>query len=384
MFMKNAIKKTTIFMIIGLVAMNSSCKKFIDIDPPKSSVTSEVVFNDDVTATSAVVGIYFDLINYVGFASGGPSSVTMLAGLSADELHNFSNVGVYQEFQQNNLSTRNASVLELWISCYKTLYQINEVLEGLNESRNVTEKAKKQLIGEVLFIRAFTPFYLVNLFGPIPLALTTDYNITKKLPRSTSFEVYNSIIQDLTIAKNNLSDDYPWIDEDFVTRARIRVNKASAAAMLARVYLYNKKWDNAETQATEVINNSKYALSSDLNTTFLSNSSEAIWQLRPVVSESSNTVEGFYFLEDLSLYKSFVLNNEVTKAFEYGDLRKNEWIRTDLLIPEPIYSPYKYKVYTSSTVTESSMVLRLSEQYLIRAEARIENEKISEGIDDLN
>ncbi|HKG08458.1 MAG TPA: RagB/SusD family nutrient uptake outer membrane protein, partial [Pedobacter sp.] len=365
--MKNAIKKTTIFMIIGLVAMNSSCKKFIDIDPPKSSVTSEVVFNDDVTATSAVVGIYFDLINYVGFASGGPSSVTMLAGLSADELHNFSNVGVYQEFQQNNLSTRNASVLELWISCYKTLYQINEVLEGLNESRNVTEKAKKQLIGEVLFIRAFTHFYLVNLFGPIPLALTTDYNITKKLPRSTSFEVYNSIIQDLTIAKNNLSDDYPWIDEDFVTRARIRVNKASAAAMLARVYLYNKQWDNAETQATEVINNSKYALSSDLNTTFLSNSSEAIWQLRPVVSESSNTVEGFYFLEDLSLYKSFVLNNEVTKAFEYGDLRKNEWIRTDLLIPEPIYSPYKYKVYTSSTVTESSMVLRLSEQYLIRA-----------------
>src|SRR5687767_7044845 len=68
----------------------TSCKKFVDISPPKTNVTSEAVFENDAMAISAIRGVYSTMIQSDGFASGSQTSVTLLAGLTADEFKNYS------------------------------------------------------------------------------------------------------------------------------------------------------------------------------------------------------------------------------------------------------------------------------------------------------
>ena len=71
-------------------------------------------------------------------------------------------------------------------------------------------------------------------------------------------------------------------------------------------------------------------------------------------------------------------------AFETGDQRKTAWIKTNVVASQNYNYPNKYKVRMNATVTEYYMMLRLAEQYLIRAEARARQNKLPEAISDLN
>ena len=81
-----------ILKIILLVLLNLliSCKKFVEIGPPKTEVASSTVFNNDATATSVMTGVYSKMMSGSGFASGGSFSITVLSGLSSDELLSYS------------------------------------------------------------------------------------------------------------------------------------------------------------------------------------------------------------------------------------------------------------------------------------------------------
>ncbi len=79
-------------------------------------------------------------------------------------------------------------------------------------------------------MRAYFYFYLVNMYGDVPLVLTTDYRVSEKLGREKSETVYNQVVEDLKAAKQLLGDNYP-------NGNRVRPNKAVASAMLASVSL---------------------------------------------------------------------------------------------------------------------------------------------------
>src|SRR5450631_1919963 len=76
--------------ILGLISCQPACTKFVEVDPPTTQLVSQNVFTSDATAVSTVVGTYSKMISSQGFASGWASSVTLLSGLSADELVNYS------------------------------------------------------------------------------------------------------------------------------------------------------------------------------------------------------------------------------------------------------------------------------------------------------
>jgi hypothetical protein len=361
----------------------SSCESFLEVDLPKSKVASELVFSDDVTATSAIIGIYHDMINAgPSFANGSFQSVTALSGLSADELSVFNKLTFnLVEFEKNAVTAENEYALSLWTSMYKTIYQSNAVIEGLNNSQAVSSAVKNQLRGEALFVRAFTHFYLVNLFGDVPLITTTDYTKNASVSRTPAATVYEQIVDDLILAQGLLNEEYLTIEDDFVTKSRARPNKYAAAALLARVYLYMEDWQNAETQATQVISNtSMYELITEVDQVFLISTKEAIWQLRPV-APNYNTLEGADFIIPIgSAPRYYELKDQLLDAFEADDKRLASWVSNI----DTLYFPFKYKIQQGSTLTEYSMVLRLGEQYLIRAEARAQLDNISGAQDDLN
>lgn len=369
-----------LFVPILILFAMGSCEDFVEIDPPITELVSENIFSDDLTAIAAVNGIYAEMIGInAGFANGDRGSITYIAALSSDELGYFSSDEDVLQFYNNSILVSNSIVRRLWSRAYNTIFLANRVLEGLNNNFDITEPLRKQLRGEALFIRAFSHFYLTNLFGDIPLILSSEYQSNNVAHRSSVNKVYNQIIDDLLEAQNLLIQDYPTIE-------RVRPNLATATAFLARVYLYVEDWASAEQEASKVIENTNYSLLMDLDAVFLANSQEAIWQLRPL-SGSRNTLEGFFFILNRPPSTSsgrVAMTNELVNSFESEDARFISWTNSYTEGTNSWVYPFKYKVRTGSDITEYSMVLRLAEQYLIRAEARAQQNKLIDAIADLD
>jgi hypothetical protein len=128
-----------------------------------------------------------------------------------------------------------------------------------------------------------------------------------------------------------------------------------------------------------VINSGAYQLSV-LYSVFLPNSTEAILQFIPPLNSPLNTAEGFAFVPlSPTQVPGFILTDDLLNAFELNDARKTAWTKTSTVNGQNYTYPYKYKValgVPGASKSEYNMVLRLAETYLIRAEARAQQDKI--------
>lgn len=368
----------------------SGCKKLIEVNAPVTSVNAGNVYTSDATATAVLTGIYATISDQnFDLAGDHLTAISLYTALSADELTlydlNHFRLALSYRNDLNSVSSTN-----FWWSIYSIIFVANAAIDGLNNSRGLTPAVKQQLLGEAKFMRAFCYFYLVNLFGDVPLAVTTDWNVNALLARAPQTQVYEQIIGDLKEAQTLLSADYLAPNMLSITSERVRPVKWAVTALLARVYLYTGDYANAEAQATEVINQSSLYGLGELNNVFLKNSSEAIWQLQPVhIGTQANTGEGALFVLPDSgpntLTHPVYLSNHVMNSFEAGDQRRSDWVNSVTVGPDIYYFPFKYKIGLVETTTEEYiMVLRLGEQYLIRAEARAQQNNISGAQADLN
>ena len=347
-------------ILLCSITLLSGCN-FVRIDIPDEIVGTETVFKDDSIAIAAIRGIYSTMTEPGHFACGDQYSITYLAGVSSDELFWSDTFDPSTEsFANNELLPSNAVAHKLWTSCYKTIYYANTVLEGIAASTGISTGTREQLEGEARFVRAFSYFYLVNLFGKVPLVLTTDYRISEALHRAEVNTVYTQLRDDLIVAAGLLKN-YP-------NGRRTRPNALAAHALLARVYLYQREWARAEKQASLVINSGTYTLVNDVRSVFLANSHEAIWQLKPtLIALGINTWEAQIFSGNP------VLNPTVMSWFEAND-KRIAWTATVPGETVQGYAPNKYVVtYTppGNEPEEYATVLRYAEQFLIRAEARV-------------
>ncbi|WP_339656084.1 RagB/SusD family nutrient uptake outer membrane protein [uncultured Salegentibacter sp.] len=371
--------KYATLIVVGL--MLYSCEDFVEIDTPNNKLVKEEVFNNDATARSAMDGIYNQLF-ITDLSSGSSSSVTMLSGLSADNIQHISSTpGTRMQFEENEILSDNSSNLWIWTGAYNIIYMTNSLLEGLETTNKISSDLSAQLEGEARFVRAFIYFYLVNLYGDIPLILTTNYSDNQLASRTSKNDVYLQIINDLEVSKTLLPSEY-------LGGERTQVNQYVATALLARVKLYLEDWDSAIDLSTEVIESSNYELLDDLNNVFVANSREAIWQISPLGGGGflTHTNEGRNFIihPDFSFLASIKLRNAFVDTFEEEDLRRLNWIGYHE--GENAYFAHKYKIFNSNEfpIEEYSMVLRFAEQYLIRAEANVQKGNLLEAVEDLN
>tara|TARA_R110002050_G_scaffold30192_4_gene77147 strand:- start:2919 stop:4307 length:1389 start_codon:yes stop_codon:yes gene_type:complete len=356
------------------------CEDYVNVDFPNSQVVGDMVFESDPLATAAVDGIYHQMFNPENFASGGQGSVTAVAGLSADELKASPFSPTLGEFNQNNIDPSNSRNNAVWSSAYNNIYAVNAALEQLENSNHVSQDLRQQLRGEVYFLRAFIYFYLVNLYGELPLVTSTNFDDNALAYRVSTDEVYQLIISDLQQARTLLAEAYR-------TGERTQANYYTATALLARVSLFNGQWQDASNFSSEVIEaTGLYTLNENLNDVFLANSTEAIWQLKPI---GGNTNEGDLFILNSSPASGYLdpvyLRESFVNTFASDDLRLLQWINTFEIDNQLFYYPYKYKIGLSTNApSEYSMVLRLAEMYLIRAEARYALNDNQGALEDLN
>lgn len=384
--MKNIItKNSTLFLLslLFLFFLVNACEDFIEVEVPNHKITSETVFSNDETAQSAMTGVYNRLFNN-SFFNGGSRSVTFLAGLAADNFTDTSNIYQILEFGVNTIEVSNSWNLDLWAGSYNMAYMVNAILENITNSNTLSEKTIKSLEGQAKFIRAFTYFNLTNLYGDVPLLLSTDYHNNATAPRNDRAVVFNQIIQDLEDAITLLENDYP-------DGERTRPNIYAVMSLLARVHLYLENWEQAEYYSSQVINQGAlYKLLKDPNQVFLANSEEAIWQISPIGWGSSftHTNEGNLFIPTTTITPIAVLSESFMDQWtDPQDVRLTNWVESFTSNGELFFYPYKYKIQYDASggkINEYSMVMRLAEQYLIRAEANAHLGNLQNAITDID
>lgn len=380
--------KSTFYIGTLLAAISlSSCEKLIEIDEPTNELPSEVIFKSEATAKSALAGAYTAITSSSTFNQ----YLTQFNGMSAGEI-DFVGSTTFQDFMQNTydpiVTTR---INNVWADTYNLIYRFNSVIAGLSDNSAISASVAQQMIGEARVMRAFCYFHLVNMFGEVPLVTITDVNKTSTLPRVSVTEIYNWLVSELEEAKDLVSDTYPGA---VGTSSRAQVNRSAAKALLARIYLFQKNYSKADQYATEVINKTDlYTLlpKADLGKVFLKDSKEAILQLGPAVMNTNGyTVEGSTFLPTpTSTVANYELTQNLLAAFESNDARRAAWIKESNYSGKRTFQPFKYQNYNqtvalSSGRTEVPMLLRLAEQYLIRAESRSQLNNSSGAREDLN
>lgn len=377
---KQSLKKNLLVWQWSLILLFSlfSCDDFLEVDLPTSQLNTPFVFENYTTANAAMVDVYAKIRDN-GIISGNNMGLGASLGAYTDELDFFGPPSSSLNFFFSNTVLPTTATMETWWNnSFNNIYAANTVYKGVENVTTLSQENKKQLKGEALFVRALIHFHLVNVFGEIPYITSTDYRENQSVSKLSTQAIYNLIIVDLEDAKLLLP-------ENNFGGTRVRPNKSVAAALLARVYLYNQNWPAAANEASYILNQTGvYALPTSINNTFLIQSPSTIWQLMPQAS-GRNTLEGSTFIFLTGPPSSIALSNQLRNAFEANDQRKVNWIKEVTNANGTWYHAFKYKQRTiTATSQEYSVVFRLAEQILIRAEARARQGETLNAIEDLN
>lgn len=343
----------------------SSCN-LLDVEPPSDIVTPEQIYEDVKTIEAAVNGLYTqNLLSNQVFYYAIPFYLTVIAD---DAYHTSTS---YDDLRNNTYSPTNTQTSIFWEYGYKAILIANDLLERLPGVTVLPEEKKQEYIGEAKYFRAYSYFLLAYLYGDVPWVTSTRILETTLYPRTEKREIVAQITQDLKAVEIALENS---------KNTNIKVTKAAASALLARNYLYNEEWQNAEEKAGEVISTSGYALET-LENVFLRSGKEAIFKTSSSGSWSSY-IDRVYYAQ-LAVNNSYLrLTDDFLNSFEAGDLRKSQWTTT----VSGFRHPYKYRrtAASSTGAAEDFVSLRLAEQYLIRAEARAQQDKLTDALADLN
>jgi hypothetical protein len=160
--------------------------------------------------------------------------------------------GRRQQVNDFNMDSNNGMIVEFWPRSYQIIAAANVALKGID---NVTaeEDVLNALRAEARFIRSFSYYHLVRLFGEIPLLEepVSDFEAieaAKVMSKSSVSDVYNLIKEDLEFGKQ-------WLPDAYSNGVRTRPTKATAAAYLASVHLTLGEFQEAYDEANWVIDN---------------------------------------------------------------------------------------------------------------------------------
>lgn len=240
--MKNIFNKTIIFT---LIICFFSCA---DLEErPVGLLAPETLFNSSREVEVAIFGAYGWLATERLF---GRQFVTAL--MLRSDMVDIGDRGTPAERQQVNdfnMDDNNAMVRTFWPVWYQVISAANAAIAGA-EGLGLAENEINPLIAEARFIRAFSYYHLVRVFGDIPYIdfFINDPESVKELSKTPEAEVYAGIIADLQFAKEWLPDMQP-------SGVRSRASKGTAASYLSSVYLTMENYQAAYEEAKWVIDN---------------------------------------------------------------------------------------------------------------------------------
>lgn len=380
-------KKISIIIAIALFAA-TACEDFLTKYP-----------SDQVVADQAIVTLQDAEVALNGVYSGFKSTAyygryfVAHADVQTNELQSvigYSNQ--LGEFYKWSFLSDNGEITGAWDIMYKVIIRSSNLIEALPGIKG--DSATLSRIGaEARLARAMAHFDLVKAFGKaytqadpatdLGVPIVTAFELAKP-ERNTLEEVYKFVRDESLLAKNAL-------DTADVVASSAYFNKASAAALLARVSLYMGEWDDAVKYATEVIDYEAFGLETDsaglANMYLTDQGDEIIFKIGLTKGDYDGRYIGYNYYDNTQGPPSsdYIPAEWIINAFEPGDYRREVIFKSDTTKygwawPLVWKYPGNPAFYDTEKTTNANMykVFRLPEMYLIRAEAFAE-----QGLDGL-
>ncbi|GAB3498932.1 RagB/SusD family nutrient uptake outer membrane protein [Spirosoma knui] len=333
-------------------------------------LVDNLVLNEPADVQPVRIGMYSAL--------RGTASPTIIAGdFTADYIQHNGTFTDYRELATKQITATNGAVGALWGSLYRTIYVANFILEKLPQVSGVPETTRKQVTAEARFMRGYANFIGVNTYGDIPQVTTTDQATNRTIPRTPKATILASVEADLNAALTDL----PGVEAGStnVTTNATYLNKVTCRALLARFYLYQKNWAQAEQLATQVISAGVYSLLPNyIDVVTRDFTQESILEVGYSLSDDPGT--GNFALNNLLVGRREVIpSNQVVAALVSNESgTRNQTITfnaQNLRGNDNGWTVAKYG--TASEDNNNIVLIRLAEMYLIRAEARAQQGKLT-------
>ncbi len=378
--MKNSRYKSISMALILSLMIGFGCN-VLDQQPQFQIATSEA-FSNPINAEATLNGLYNEAQLIYNWRA---QTISELASDLVQSIDTWDNFNVLDEFRQ---TPDNTEVDDLYTQLYRTIDVANNIIAFAPTVPGLDETRINDMVGQAYTFRGMMYFELAKYFGGIPnkygelgMVIETEPSIgvteASYKSRSSLEALWDQIRSDLEEGERLLPATRA---SNYLTRSRLV--KAAATAMLARYSLYIDQWAQAETYATQVITQGDYTLANPFSDIFRTEfSSESVFEMEYNVVDFSGFRQWYYPASlngrgGLSFHEPFaaeLLQRQGTDA------------RSNLIDFNPAFGGVYYSTKFDLLQNASNVpVIRIAEMYLIRAEARVRQNNISGGLEDLN
>jgi len=278
-------------LLITFVIFSLACSEddFLNEEPIGELSPSQVLEQENLE--SVIVSTYSILNGQMDQASNAynsPASNWSFGDVLSDDAYKGGGgTGDQNQIHQMEIFNIDPTIIDVerkWLVLYEGVKRANQAIRLLNQSDDFEESLKNQRIAEMRFLRGHFYFELKKIYNKIPYI---DENATSA--------------EDYYVSNTNLSDDQLWqrIEADFTAAYSVlpedqeepaRPTKIAAMAYLTKVYVFQEKWNEANSSADEVINSGKYELVNNFQDVFLpenDNGPEVIFAVQHSINDGS-------------------------------------------------------------------------------------------------
>jgi hypothetical protein len=311
-------------LLSAFLTIGTSCSDNLDLSPI-SSYNAGSFYKTQGDFKLAVIGVYdkFQDLNYYSYLpfcmEGRSDNVTTDTGYDA---------GTYSKFIDDATTGATSA---LWSNSFQMIDRCNAILDKIDAGTFTDEKYKAYYKGEAYFFRGMAYFQLGFLYGGVPLIdKQKSVDEIKLIARSTQDETFAFAANDLTQATTLLPAAWP-------TTAELgKATKYAAEGILARLYLFQKKYSAAKPLLADIISSGKYTMATAYGDCFIDkydNSSEHVFQVQfksgnvgegnilPVVSVPEQIVSPLFPQGGGSPF--MYVSSDLYDSYETGDTRRD-------------------------------------------------------------
>ena len=412
--MNSIFKKITFFT--ALILCFSSCSKYLEETPQNKLKPSNT---DDYAQLLNNAYITEQIMPYIDILTDDVSLIAsdhVMDGTDyGDEM-----VGAYMWDDTHESTMPKGDIA--FQSLYESIFYTNVVIENIDNARgvvldeNAVQKAKNNIKGEALALRAYSYFYLVNLYAEpydpetaddtpgVPVTLETGA-AAKDYVRNSVGDVYRQIEKDLL-------DGIKLMEENEIEKTKFQFDSFRAKAFLSRVYLYMKNYDDAIEYAEYIVDHNpaiynlydageKLSIANNIGTSWVT-SSKFLGAYKNYLSiDNSNILfvnglsELFPALGYWPFTTTFSVNLEFANIYEENDVRRFAFLytyqrntysgfRSKLVVAKTVPSSTTVVLYANNLNSGQTRVLRTEEMLLILAESYARTNKLPESVNYLN
>ncbi len=279
--------KKYLIVVSLAVGILSGCEDYLNLEP-NDGLVPDNFYRNASEVDKALNGVYQVLT-----LMGGADFILNSEVMTDNCVYSSASGSEWLDFSRGTLNSSTAFVEKKWKDNYKGIVRANLVLDNLYNRTDmiITELNKARFLGEAHFLRAFFYSDLLLNYGGVPLLDRPYGNISDySLPRSTTSETLNFILNDLDVAITNL-------DAKTVANGKGRATKGAALFLKARILLFNGYFKQANKVLNELAALNEYSLMTNYADIFDSskeNNAEVVFDIQYVDPNRTNTSYSFY------------------------------------------------------------------------------------------